>query len=301
MNNNTLSIDWEDFGQLYTQYHFNIITPPINQAIERQTMIILDMLDETQTKTTFFVLGMLAKYKPELVKKIFEKGHEIALHGQNHKPMFQLSYKESRNDIEESYKIVTDIIGKEIVGYRAPFFSINESNLYVLEILSELGFLYDSSIFPKKMPRYGIKDFPEENGLYDLPDGSQLVELPLSIANYFGKIWPVAGGGYIRLMPRNLVKKVFKDFRKINRDAMIYMHPYEFDNFPLDITTNYPIGASYSKIKTFTLNLRWNLFRNSVKGKIEDLLNEYSFITCQQKALYVKEKGNSTKLLGCTK
>ena len=298
MSFSTISIDWEDFGQLFGKYHFNEITEPLNGAIERQTSIMLDMLDETNTKATFFILGMLAKCRPGLVKKIAAKGHEIGIHGQNHTAMFTLSRDEARKDLIESIDIVSGITGEKIHGYRAPFFSVNESNLYVLEILAELGLTYDSSIFPKKMPRYGIEGFSDKDALYDLPNGRQIVELPLTVADYFNKKWPVSGGGYIRLMPQMLVNKVFKDFDKQQKDSMIYMHPYEFDTKAISVASNYPAGANYSKLKVHALNLRWNLFRNSVRGKIKDLLNQHQFITCLEKANYVKENGNSTKLLG---
>ncbi|CAN5760453.1 DUF3473 domain-containing protein [soil metagenome] len=298
MSYNTLSIDWEDFGQLFGMYHFKDITEPVDAAIERQTSIMLDMLDETNNKATFFILGMLAKYRPELVKKIAARGHEIGIHGQDHKAMFTLTPDQARRDLQESVDIVSGITGEKIHGYRAPFFSVNETNLYVLEILSDLGLSYDSSIFPKKMPRYGIEGFSDKDALYDLPNGRQIVELPLTVAHYFNRTWPVSGGGYIRLMPKMLVNKVFRDLEKQQKDSMVYMHPYEFDTTSIDVSANYPAGANYSKLKVLALNLRWNLFRNSVRGKIKNLLNQHQFITCLQKANYVKENGNSTKLLG---
>ncbi len=296
----TLSIDWEDFGQLYGMYHYNDITAPVHGAIERQTSIMLEMLDETNVKATFFILGMLAKYKPELVKKIAAHGHEIALHGQNHKAMFALSADEARKDLIESSELVSNTTGTKIYGYRAPFFSVNETNLYILEMLTDLGLEYDSSIFPKKMSRYGIDGFNENDALYDLANGKQIVELPLTVANYLGKVWPVSGGGYIRLMPKPLVEKVFRDFAKQGKDSMIYMHPYEFDTKSISVAANYPADANYSKLKVLALNLRWNLFRNSVTGKLKSLLKQHQFITCLEKANNVKKNGNSTKLLGRT-
>lgn len=299
MSYSTLSIDWEDFGQLLGMYHYNQVTAPVNSAIERQTSIMLDMLDETNSKATFFILGMLAKYRPGLVKEIAARGHEIAIHGQNHKAMFSLTKEEAKNDLQECIDIVSGITGEKVYGYRAPFFSVNETNLWLLEILAELGLLYDSSIFPIKMPRYGIDGFSDKDQLYELPNGKQLVELPLTVAAYAGKKWPVSGGGYIRLMPKFFVNKVFNDLSKKQQDSMIYMHPYEFDTAHLDVTSNFPAGAGYSRLNVLALNLRWNLFRNSIRGKIKSLLSQHQFITCLQKATHVKENGNSTKLLGC--
>lgn len=297
MNKCTLSIDWEDFGQLYTKYHYKIDTAPL-KAIGRQTDIILDMLEETNRKATFFILGLLAKYRPDLVKKIAAKGHEIAIHGQNHEILFTLNAKQIKEDIAESIKTVSDITGTQVFGYRAPRFSINETNLYVLQILTELDLLYDSSIFPIKLPRYGIVNFDKNDMLYKLPNEKEIVEIPLSTVKYFGKTFPVSGGGYIRVLPGFLVNKMFKKISTEKRNSIIYMHPYEFDTEKLDVTSNYPKDAKYSKLKTLALNLRWNISRNSVRNKVKQLLTNQEFITCLEKARYVKSNTISPKLLG---
>ena len=293
----TLSIDWEDFGQLFGKYHYNIISDPANGAIERQTDIILDLLDSTGNKATFFILGVLAQYRPKLVKKIATRGHEISIHGQTHANISSFSPEEARRDIEEAYKRIADIIGTRIYGYRAPFFSIDKSNLFILEFLTNLGLMYDSSIFPVKLPRYGIDNFSEKDMLYKLPNGKEIVELPLTIYKYLGKKWPVSGGGYIRLMPNLLIKKIFNSLHNKNISSMIYMHPYEFDSEPLDVSANYPSEVPVSKLKVQLLNLRWNIFRGSVKPKIRQLLTQYKFNTCLERAIYVKNNTNSPSIL----
>lgn len=298
MNKATISIDWEDFGQLYGMYHHKVITEPVGGAIERQTKIMLDMFDEANVKATFFILGMLAVRRKELVKEIQKRGHEIGLHGQNHKAMFTLSPDDAYADVEESLKIVTDITGSPVYGYRAPFFSIIEENLYLLEMLADLGLIYDSSIFPVKSSRYGIGHFSTDNKLYNLPNGKEIVELPLTTANWMGKRWPVSGGGYIRLMPNALVKRVFKGFEQQQVPPMIYMHPYEFDTNPISVATNYPPEVNSATLKVLALNLRWNIFRKSIFGKIQGLLKDYQFVTCLEKAQYVKKNGIGSELLG---
>ena len=130
----TLTIDWEDFGQLYCKYIDGTITPPNSKAIERQTHIILQMLDDANVKATFFILGMLAKYKTNLVKIIAAEGHEIALHGMHHESMFRLKPDQVKKDLSDSKKLISDIVSQPILGYRAPFFSILRDNLYVLDI-----------------------------------------------------------------------------------------------------------------------------------------------------------------------
>ena len=280
----TMSIDWEDLSQNYGKYHYGRMSEPVKGTIERQTKIILDLFDETENKATFFILGSLAQYRPELVKEIAKRGHEIGIHSYSHDKMFTLTYDQTKKDISTAQKIVTDIIGAPVYGYRAPFFSVKRENLYILEILADLEFTYDSSIFPMKLPRYGISDFPDTDALYTLPNGKEIVELPMTIGNFAYTKWPVCGGGYMRLLPAFMVEKIFKTIASNNRDSMIYMHPYEFDTQPIDISENYPEDADYSKLKIAALNFRWNIFRPSIVNKLRTLLKTHDFVTALEKA-----------------
>jgi polysaccharide deacetylase family protein (PEP-CTERM system associated) len=302
MDNNssafTLSIDWEDFAQLLGRDHTGVVTPPVPKTIDRQTDLILSLLDETGKKATFFILGMLAQYRPDLVKKIAAEGHEIGLHGQHHIRMNTLDRTQAYEDLRDSQKLVTDIIGGPVYGYRAPYFSVNETNLYVLEILSELGLIYDSSIFPVKLKSYGIANFPTTDTLYRLPNGREIVELPLTILDWRNKKLPVAGGGYMRAFPAFMLKKFFRQLNEEKKDVMLYMHPYEFDDRWITCSSNYPPGMGHSKPKSFLINLRWNLFRGTIYNKIKFLLKEYHFVTCLKKAEYVKSHTHSPAVLG---
>lgn len=294
----TLSIDWEDFGQLLGRDRSGILTPSLPKTIDRQTDIILEMLSETGKKATFFILGMLADHRADLVKKIAAEGHEIGLHGQNHINMRTLTREQAFNDLFDAKKLVTDIIGGPVYGYRAPYFSVDETNLYVLEILAELGMIYDSSIFPIKLKRYGIANFNKEDRLYSLPNGKEIVELPLTVGKFNGKDTPVAGGGYIRAFPKFFLNRMFRKLNEEQQNVMLYMHPYEFDTRRIDCSTNYPENSKFSRSKTFFINLRWNLFRQSIRGKLKSLLNQYEFITCLKKAEYVKTATHSPGILG---
>jgi polysaccharide deacetylase family protein (PEP-CTERM system associated) len=295
----TLSIDWEDFGQLLGRDKTGIITPPLPGTIDRQTGIILDMLGETGKKATFFILGMLAQYRPDLVKKIALHGHEIALHGNNHLNKRKLTRDEVFKSLDDTKKLVTDIIGGPVFGFRAPYFSIDETNLFVLEILTELGLIYDSSIFPIKLKRYGIAGFDKADKLYVLPNGREIVELPLTVVPLYGKYVPVAGGGYMRAFPRFFLDRIFKRLDANQQNVMLYMHPYEFDTRSIDCSTNYPEDFNHSRFSTLLINFRWNLFRKSIRGKLKSLLNQYEFTTCLKKAQYVKTNSHSPAVLGC--
>ncbi len=296
----TLSIDWEDYGQLMGRYRTGIDTAPLPGTIDRQTDIMLSLLNETGKKATFFILGMLAQHRPDLVKKIASEGHEIALHGQDHINMRTLTRKQAFDDIDKSKKLVTDIIGAPVYGYRAPYFSVDETNLFVLEILAELDLMYDSSIFPIKLKRYGIDNFNKEDTLYALPNGKEIVELPNTVASFYGKYIPISGGGYVRAIPKYFLNTLLRKLDKEQKNVMLYMHPYEFDDRWIDCSTNYPDKKRYSKAKTFLINLRWNLFRGTIYHKIKSILKQYEFITCLKKAEYVKSHSHSAAILGRT-
>jgi polysaccharide deacetylase family protein (PEP-CTERM system associated) len=294
----TLSIDWEDFGQLLGRDRSGVLTAPLPKTIDRQTDIMLDILNETGKKATFFILGMLAEHRPDLVKKIAAEGHEIGLHGYYHINMRTLSREQAFTDLSDSKKLVTDIIGGPVYGFRAPYFSIDESNLYILEMLEELGLVYDSSIFPIKLKRYGIANFSKVDTLYKLPNGKEIVELPLTVAKFNGKDIPVAGGGYMRAFPKFFLNSMFKKLDNREQNVMLYMHPYEFDDRWINCSTNYPADKNYSGVKTFLINLRWNLFRGTISNKIKSILKQYEFITCLKKAEYVKSSTHSPAILG---
>lgn len=291
-----MTVDWEDFGQLYCWYEHQTIPRPLAD-IERQTDVVLGLLDETRVHATFFVLGMLAKHRPDLVKKIHAEGHEIAVHGTNHVHLTRMDRAQAREDIGDSIRLVSDIIGGPVYGFRAPIFSIQSKNLYVLDVLAELGLEYDSSIFPKAMPRYGIEGFDPEPRNYQLPEGGRIVELPLTVVPWCGRDWPVAGGGYIRLLPRSMLAPMLQRVRDTGRPYLLYTHPYEFDPDPIDVGSNFPAGSGFPGWKRHALNFKWNLFRGSFRDKTRQVLKSLSFSTCKEIADDIKSN-QCTRLLG---
>jgi len=128
MNKSNMTIDWEDFSQLYAKYHHSIITKP-DDSISRQTDIILQLLDDKNVKATFFILGITAKYRRDLVLKICNLGHEIACHGYGHDSLDAMTKEEIRDDLIQSTELIEDITGEKVLGYRAPFFSLTKKRL----------------------------------------------------------------------------------------------------------------------------------------------------------------------------
>ncbi|MDD2541021.1 MAG: DUF3473 domain-containing protein [Desulfuromonadaceae bacterium] len=232
---NALTIDVEDYFHV-TAFERQIKpdewdTYPLR--VGNNTMLILDMLDEFSLRATFFVLGWVAERLPALVKEIHCRGHEIACHGYGHQLIYRLSPQEFRDDISKAKKILENICGEQVKGYRAPSYSITTKSLWALDILLEEGFSYDSSIFPITHDIYGIpggKRFPHEISTH----AGKIQEFPISTFSLKAGGWqsqlPIAGGGYLRLIPAALVAWAIHAINtREKQPVMVYFHPWELD------------------------------------------------------------------------
>lgn len=222
--------------------------------VDKNVKIILELLDKYKVKATFFVLGWIAERFPELVREIYNRGHEIASHGYGHTINSKLSYNDLKYDVKKSKEILEKIIGEKIQGYRAPNFSITED---LIEILYEVGFIYDSSYHPfSKHKSYGrINSFEKINsGIIEYSNG--LKELPIPVLRKGNLEIPFAGGGYFRLYPYIVFKYLFESFMKNNAFFILYLHPWEFDlmhpkvdNVKISNKIRHFIGISTTKNK----------------------------------------------------
>src|ERR1700736_1457662 len=194
-----LSFDLEDWYQLLHRAVTGDVIPARDTLVQ-QTERILETLDRHQTRATFFVLGMAAEHFPELIKRVASAGHEIAVHGYAHLTAYKVTREQFREDTRRAKAMLEDMCGVPVFGYRATAFSVTRQSLWALEELQELGFSYDSSIFPVHHRRYGIPDFPTEPARYLLPNGGCIAEIPLATVKVLGASLPVAGGGYFRLL-----------------------------------------------------------------------------------------------------
>lgn len=232
---NALTIDVEDY------FHVTAFERQINPdqwdtyplRVEGNTLRILDMLDEFSLQATFFVLGWVAERVPSLVKEIHRRGHEIACHGYGHQLIYRLSPQEFRRDVSRAKKLLEDLCGERVYGYRAPSYSITLKSLWALDILVEEGFTYDSSIFPITHDVYGIpggKRFPHHISTH----AGKIQEFPISTYPMKAGCWqsqlPIAGGGYLRLLPAAFVKLAIQVINSREKQPVIvYFHPWEID------------------------------------------------------------------------
>lgn len=234
---------------------------------------LLRLFQAKNLHATFFVLGAMARSFPELVRRIAAEGHEVATHGLTHTQCFKLTPDEVRREVWESMALLSDIVGKPVLGFRAPEFSVTERSLWVLEMLAELGIQYDSSIFPISGRRYGIPDFPP-GPVRVGTDAGPIIEVPLSTVRFRGTNRPVSGGGYFRLMNYPLIKRVV---RRVNADGfpfVLYVHPYEFASSRLGLRGYSPRRATWP---TRLAETKYNLFRHSMRVNLGRVLSEFRF------------------------
>ena len=264
---NAFSIDVEGFVESNIQ-SFDIPDTYVNQQkedseIERNTNRLLEILDETDTKATFFFLGRIVRDIPGLVKTVARAGHEIGCHNYAHLRIFGIDKGEFREKLSATKLELEDVSGQGIYGFRAPDFSITEKSIWALDILKELGFVYDSSIYPFGLHDvYGIKN--AESLIHTLPNG--LVEFPMSTTEVFGKRIPFGGGGYFRLYPLVLTNIFLSKLNKQGHPAMFYIHPYE-------------VGPVIPKVSELSCYRKFRHYYNCNKGseRARNLLRKFKF------------------------
>lgn len=187
---------------------------------------LLDMLDEHGARATFFCLGHLVKDDPEMPRKIHRRGHEVGLHHLYHNLLYDYSPEEFRQEIREGKRIVEDAIDDEVLGFRAPSWSIDERNLWALEILADEGFQYDSSLFPVKNHLYGMHRGPTR--IHTREEGD-LVEVPPTVYEVpgLGLRIPFASGFFFRMMPGPVVRHLIRRLNARQRPVVLSLHPWE--------------------------------------------------------------------------
>lgn len=190
---------------------------------------ILDLLDEHSCRATFFSLGWVAENRPDVIRQIAARGHEVACHSFWHRRVFEMTPEEFREDTRCAKQILEDVSGAPVVGYRAPSFSITSKSQWAVEILAELGFTYDSSVFPIKHLNYGMPKAPRAPFRIDTSHGP-ILEFPMPTLYFGGARAPFGGGAYFRLLPYSYT---FWGIRYVNerenRPVCVYLHPWEID------------------------------------------------------------------------
>ena len=209
-----------------------------NTNLENNVDILLNICEKHNVKSTCFILGEVGKSHPNLIRKIYNQGHEIASHGNAHKLVYQMTEKEFKNDLKISKDILENIIGDKVNGFRAPSWSINNDVIaWYYNILEDLGFNYSSSVYPAHTFLYGIKNFPAE-AHYPIINSKRIniLEIPVPVTNILGKKIGFSGGFYFRLFPLWFIKFILN--KNKNKNYFLYLHPREIDIFQPKLKLN---------------------------------------------------------------
>lgn len=267
---NALTIDVEDYFQV------SALAPHIDRdrwdsmpcRVERNIERLLALLERSGARATFFTLGWIAQRYPGIVRDIVASGHELASHGFAHLRASEQSPSELANDISSAKKILEDISGTAVRGYRAPSFSIGGTNLWAFDTIAAAGYTYSSSVYPVQHDHYGMPNAPRFP--YRLPNG--LLEIPVTTTRFWGRNLPAGGGGYFRLAPYRVSRWAIDRVNRIDRKpAIFYLHPWEID-------------PDQPRVPGVSLKTRFRHYVNihRTEGRLDRLLEDFRWDTVQR-------------------
>ena len=262
---NAMTVDVEDYFQV------SAFEEVINKdswdsqqlRVGQNTHRLLDLFAEHNVKSTFFTLGWVAKRCPEVIKPIVSEGHELASHGFEHQRATTMTRTQFEKDVYDSKAILEDVSGSAIKGYRAPSFSVNDSNTWVYEVLVEQGFIYSSSTYPIEHDLYGVPSWPRFK--YQRVEG--ITELPIPTIRKKNTNVGIGGGGFFRLYPYWLSKKRILSFMESETAPYsFYFHPWEIDP-----------EQPYIKNANWRSKFRHYINLSRMESKIEMLLKDFNW------------------------
>jgi polysaccharide deacetylase family protein (PEP-CTERM system associated) len=277
---NAITVDVEDYFQVSAfnkqvkKEHWSGFESRVNQNTHR----ILKIFNDYNIKGTFFVLGWIAERNRNLIQEISDLGHEIASHGYSHDLVYNQTPEAFLDETQRSKQIIEEIIGRRVKGYRAASYSITSKSLWALDILSECGFTYDSSIFPIIHDRYGIPGANTRPHKFQTEKGNEIVEFPLSTVGTRNRRFPVSGGGYFRLFPYWVSRTGLRHVNtKENMPFIFYMHPWELDEGqPRIKSSKFSEFRHYNNIDKFETRLL-KLIEDFNFSTVSDVLQNQGF------------------------
>lgn len=225
---NALTIDVEDYFQVsaFSAHIERADWQSLPCRVEANIGRILSMLADANVHATFFTLGWIADRYPEMIRRIVDGGHELASHGYDHHRASEQGYGAFLADIRLAKAVLEDVAGTEVIGYRAPSFSIGPRNLWAFDCIADAGYRYSSSIYPIRHDHYGMPDAPR----FAHSVRAGLLEIPVTTVRVLRSTWPAGGGGYFRLLPYRVSRWSIRRVNAVDRQpAMFYFHPWELD------------------------------------------------------------------------
>jgi len=283
-----MSVDVEDY------FHAEAFSDVVSRSdwssyptrVEQNTRRVLELFERHGVRGTFFVLGWVAEKFPGLIREIADAGHEIACHSYWHRLIFKLDPKEFNDDTCRAKNVIEQAAGGEVYGYRAPTYSIIGKSIWALDVLAELGFTYDSSIFPIRHDTYGMPYAPRTPFRIQTTAG-ELTEYPITTFRIWGsRNWPVGGGGYLRILPWWYTEAGIRRAQSEGLPLIVYVHPWEIDPEQPRIS-----GRLRSRLRHYT-----NLSR--AYDRVDKLLSSFQFTSFRESSLgeHIGETCPSTSL-----
>jgi polysaccharide deacetylase family protein (PEP-CTERM system associated) len=234
------------------------------RRLERGLDWLLELLAQHNVRATFFLLGPIAAEYPALVKALAAGGHEVGCHGWSHDLIYTMTPDRFREETRRAAGTIEELVSQPVRAYRAAYFSITRPALWALDVLAQLGFRYDSSIFPVKNWRYGIADFDPRPQVVQTPSGA-IYEFPLSVRRIAGRTIPACGGAYFRIYPYWLTRSNLRAAERSGHPAIFYLHPWELD-------PDHPRVPFYWKARlTHYANL------GATRSRLSRLLDDFAF------------------------
>ena len=265
---NILGIDFEDW------FHPELIQKYISKEGNEPRVVeginkIIELLRKNETKATFFVVGELLEFKPELLDIILENEHEIAFHTMKHT---RIDLPNRREQFQDEIKQFDKLTGGRSKGFRAPSFSLNNNSSWLIDVLEENNYEYDSSVVPVKTSMYGMPNAERKpykisrNFLEGDSTVGKIIEFPLLVTKFLGKKIPAGGGFYLRTLPLRVIENAIKSYEKEKIPGVFYIHSWE-------LTPEFMPRINLSKKDNFITYHNINKAYN----KMEDLLKKYEF------------------------
>ncbi len=263
---NAMSVDVEDYYQVwaFSSAVSRNSWSDFPSRVEDNTSRILDLFAETGTTATFFTLGCVAEQHPNLIRRIVDLGHEVASHGYAHYKVHEHNPQEFMQDVLRTRKLLEDISGTPVIGYRAAGFSINQEVWWAFNVLAEAGYRYSSSIHPIRHDHYGMPNSPR---FPFQPDGGALLEIPVATVEFGRRRLSCAGGGFFRLLPYQWSRWCLNRVNDAERQpATFYFHPWEID-------------PGQPRIKGISIRSRFRHYTNlrHMSAKLRRLLTDFNW------------------------
>ena len=263
---NAMSIDIEEYFSVSA--FENILTSEAKECLPKRaayaTHKLLDLFADKKIKATFFTLSSLAETEKSLIHRIIADGHELASHGIKHDRVRDLTAEQFFDDITRSKHTLEDISGVSVTGYRAPSFSIGKDTPFAYDMLIKAGYAYSSSSHPIKHDHYGDDTAPLD--IHRPIADANFYEFPITVLEYFGRRFPIGGGGWFRLMPFFIYKALWHKASNAGRPLIFYTHPWEYDpqqpaipNLPLKTRFRHYVNLSrtYYKLSELLEHYHW--------------------------------------------